>query len=427
MLFPGALSTFFVACEQVLKGRLHVKPKAVLAYCREKGVKAVDIRFPDGLGRWRHFSIPASGLNESMFEAGLGIESCLPYQNSDEQTPWILVPVADSKYLDPIQSDPTLVLMASIQDAWTGEEAWFDPRGIAVRTAEAFRGAGLADEIMVATTLPFHLHSESNHSASELNTNTETTFGGGSHDPNSLFRSELMNLAIEAGLGIERHYRGALSSSEFLLNTKPLVQACDEQIVLRALTESTAMLRNCSVEQTGLFTKCSLDFVKGNEPSLGGARGFGLSDLGWYAAGGLLKHSKAIAAIASASAAAMNVSHKRASKPIISDRVLDSLVAIEPVSNDPRYRSLIYRDMPANCCPYLTLSAIAMAMLDGILHKTAPVTELAGSHGEFEKIEQSRKDHAQNLADDTNFLLHAEVFPEQMIESIYHRLANAEE
>ncbi|MFM8400616.1 MAG: hypothetical protein ACKOAH_22545, partial [Pirellula sp.] len=68
-----------------------MKPKAVLAYCREKGVKAIDIRFPDGLGRWRHFSIPASGLSESMFETGLGIESCLQYQSNLERTPWILL------------------------------------------------------------------------------------------------------------------------------------------------------------------------------------------------------------------------------------------------------------------------------------------------------------------------------------------------
>lgn len=60
------------------KESANVKPKAVLAYCREKGIKAVDIRFPDSLGRWRHFTIPASGLTEAAFEFGLGQESCLP-------------------------------------------------------------------------------------------------------------------------------------------------------------------------------------------------------------------------------------------------------------------------------------------------------------------------------------------------------------
>ncbi len=398
-----------------------MKPKAVLAYCREKGVKAIDIRFPDGLGRWRHFSIPASGLSESMFETGLGIESCLNYQKEGDRTPWILLPIAESKYLDPLQSDPTLVLMASIQDAWSGEDAWFDPRAIASRTTEAFRGAGLADEIMIATTVAFDLRSAQCESTGATRQDPQTSFAGGLHDPDFLLRSEILNLATEAGLGVERHYRGDIASSVFLLNAKPLIQACDEQMVLRSLIESTCLLRCVGIRQAGLLTKCALSFVKGNEPILGGARGFGLTDLGWYAAGGLLKHSKAISAIAAT--LRMPSEFQRPSlKPILSDRVEDSLVGVEPVSNDPRYRSLTYRELPATCCPYLTLSAISMAMLDGILHKIAPTTEQPQSQASAETSEDLKKLHARNLTEDNRFLMHAEVFSERMITALHDHL-----
>ncbi|MFM9062948.1 MAG: glutamine synthetase beta-grasp domain-containing protein [Pirellula sp.] len=398
-----------------------MKPKAVLAYCREKGVKAIDIRFPDGLGRWRHFSIPASGLSESMFETGLGIESCLQYQSNLERTPWILLPIAESKYLDPLQTDPTLVLMASIQDAWSGEDAWFDPRAIASRATEAFRGAGLADEIMIATTAAFDLRTVPTDSHPTAPSNARTSFAGGIQDPDFLLRSEILNLATETGLGVERHYRGEEASSVFLLNAKPLVQACDEQMVLRGLIESTCLLRRLDIRQAGLLSKCALSFVKGNEPIVGGARGFGLSDLGWYAAGGLLKHCKAISAIA-ATSKSLSEFPSRPLKAFLSDRVEDSLVGVEPVSNDPRYRALTYRELPATCCPYLTLSAIAMAMLDGILHKIAPKTEPTQSQAIQEESVDLKKSHARFISEDNSFLLHADVFSERMITALCDHL-----
>jgi glutamine synthetase len=112
-------------------------------------------------------------------------------------------------------------------------------------------------------------------------------------------------------------------------------------------------------------------------------------------------------------------------KPILSDRDNDSLVGVVPVSNDPRYRSLSYRALPATCCPYLTLSAIAMAILDGILHKLTPSTEQTGSQAPIEASGNLEKTHAKNLSEDNNFLLHAEVFSEQMINALHEHLATA--
>ena len=47
-------------------------PKEVLALCREKDVKAIDLRFMDFPGIWQHFTIPVDKLTEDVFEEGLG-------------------------------------------------------------------------------------------------------------------------------------------------------------------------------------------------------------------------------------------------------------------------------------------------------------------------------------------------------------------
>ena len=45
-----------------------MKPREVIAMCREKEVKAVDLRFVDFLGTWQHFTIPVAKLEEEVFE-----------------------------------------------------------------------------------------------------------------------------------------------------------------------------------------------------------------------------------------------------------------------------------------------------------------------------------------------------------------------
>ena len=51
-----------------------MKPKEVLAYCREKNVRAVDLRFMDFPGIWQHFTIPVGKLAEDVFDDGLGFD-----------------------------------------------------------------------------------------------------------------------------------------------------------------------------------------------------------------------------------------------------------------------------------------------------------------------------------------------------------------
>src|SRR5205085_2131227 len=49
-----------------------VTPREVLALLREKEVKAVDLRFMDFPGLWKHVTIPAEALDEHAFEDGIG-------------------------------------------------------------------------------------------------------------------------------------------------------------------------------------------------------------------------------------------------------------------------------------------------------------------------------------------------------------------
>ena len=77
-------------------------PREVLALCREKDVKAVDLRFMDFLGTWQHFTIPVGKLDEDVFEDGLGFDgSSIRGWQAINESDMLVVPQPETAFLDP--------------------------------------------------------------------------------------------------------------------------------------------------------------------------------------------------------------------------------------------------------------------------------------------------------------------------------------
>lgn len=77
-------------------------PKEVLAFCRERGVKSVDLRFMDFPGLWQHFTIPITALTEDVFEDGVGFDgsSIRGWQRINESD-MLVIPQPETAALDP--------------------------------------------------------------------------------------------------------------------------------------------------------------------------------------------------------------------------------------------------------------------------------------------------------------------------------------
>ena len=80
-------------------------PREVLAFLRERDVKAVDLRFMDFPGLWKHFTIPAEALDERAFEDGLGFDgsSLRGWQCGLTKSDMIVVPQPDTLFIDPFR------------------------------------------------------------------------------------------------------------------------------------------------------------------------------------------------------------------------------------------------------------------------------------------------------------------------------------
>ena len=135
-----------------------MKPKEVLALCREKDVKAVDFRFMDFPGLWQHFTIPAETLDENTFEEGLGFDgSSIRGWQAINESDMLVMPDPKTAIVDPFCDLPTLSMICNIQDPVTGEDYSRDPRNVARKAVNYMKSIGLADTANFGPELEFFL------------------------------------------------------------------------------------------------------------------------------------------------------------------------------------------------------------------------------------------------------------------------------
>lgn len=407
-----------------------MKPRAVLAYCREKGIRFVDLLFPDGRGRSKRLTVPVNVLTESSFEQGFGVTKGVGSILGNSSRHLVAIPTPVQTYLDPLLGTSTLILHCTLADGQTGEPLPFDPRELVKRAVESVRSVGLADGVFVQLSSPFSYVDGKDHEPADR---IDLCLGDGVLDRHHEIRCELAELCVDAGIGLERHFLGELGLSEIQLLSKPLLTACDELMVFRSLLEKHSLRKQLVLSAATIYTSCNLIFTKNSEPIVGGAHEFALSELAWFAAGGVIKHQLALAAIARATMQHAAVGNTSEVLPMFGERLEGctgtltendpkSLVSVHYASLDPRQRALRVHGLPTSGCPYTLLSAILLAMIDGILNKHAPVTastrEGCGVANGSESLAL-----AECLENDCAFLAFCEVFPDTLVQALVDNLS----
>ena len=106
-------------------------PDEVAAYIRDNDVEYVDVRFCDLPGVMQHFTIPASTFGEDTFSEGLGFDgSSIRGFQAINESDMLLLPDANSAFLDPFRRHKTLNVNFFIPDAITREAYSRDPRNV---------------------------------------------------------------------------------------------------------------------------------------------------------------------------------------------------------------------------------------------------------------------------------------------------------
>ena len=440
-------------------------PKEVLALCREKDVRAVDLRFMDFPGLWQHFTIPVNKLEEDVFEDGLGFDgSSIRGWQAINESDMLVVPQPETAFLDPFTELPTLVMICNIQDPITREDYSRDPRNVARKAVNYLKSTGIADTCFVGPEAEFFIFDDArfDQRAHEAYYHLDSIEGewnrGRQENPNLGYklrykegyfpvppadqmmniRNEMMQTMIDCGLDVEaQHHEVATGGqSEIDLRFADLVRMSDNMMIYKYIIKNVAARHKKTVtfmpkplygdNGSGMHTHVSL--WKGGNPLFAGSGYAGLSEMAMHAIGGILRHAPAILAFSNPT----TNSYKRLvpgyEAPVnlaYSQRNRSASCRIPMYSPSPKAKRVEFRCPDPSCNPYLAFSAILMAVIDGIQNKINPgnpldkdIYDLAPEElAEVPKTPGSLEEALAALRKDHEFMLRGEVFTPDVIDT----------
>ena len=442
-----------------------MKPREVLAMCREKEVKAVDFRFADFLGAWQHFTIPVGKLEEDVFEDGLGFDgSSIRGWQAINESDMLLVPVPDTAVVDPFMTIPTLSMICNIQDPITREDYSRDPRNVARKAANYLKSTGIADTCFIGAEAEFfvfddvrfdqnahegYFHIDSVEAEWNRGRKEQPNLGHKLRHKQGYFpcppsdqlmdiRNEMMQTMIQCGIDVEaQHHEVATAGQcEIDMRYQELVKMADQMCLYKYIVKNVAMRNGKTVtfmpkpiygdNGSGMHTHISL--WKENHPLFAGSGYAGLSEMAMHALGGILRHAPALLAITNPT----TNSYKRLvpgyEAPVnlaYSQRNRSASCRIPMYSTNPKTKRIEFRCPDPSCNSYLAFAAILMAAIDGIKNQIdpgkpmdkniydLPPEELAQIPGTCKSLEEA----LDTMMEDKAWLTAGDVFTEDMIEA----------
>ncbi|HZT67111.1 MAG TPA: type I glutamate--ammonia ligase [Acidimicrobiales bacterium] len=388
-------------------------PDEVLRLARDEDIQIVDFRFCDLPGLMQHFSVPADQLTEDSFGEGHGFDgSSIRGFQEIQESDMILIPDPNTAYVDPFRQHKTLNINCWVHDPLTGESYSRDPRYVARKAEDYLVSTGIADTAYFGPEAEFFIFNDvrfmqDQRSAFYQVDSIEGIWNSGrDENPNLGFkprykqgyfpvppmdhfqdlRSEMTLVLKSLGIEVEvqHHEVGTAGQAEIDVRFDTLLSMADSLMLFKYVIKSVA--RNAGYTATfmpkplfqdngsGMHTHQSL--WKAGEPLFYAETGYaGLSDIGRWYIGGLLKHAPAILAFA----APTTNSYKRLvpgyEAPVnlvYSQRNRSASCRIPLYSKSPKAKRVEFRCPDPSANPYLAFAAMLMAGLDGVQNRIEP-------------------------------------------------------
>jgi glutamine synthetase len=448
-------------------------PRELLALCRRDEIRAVDLRFMDFPGMLKHLTIPVDALTEASFEEGFGFDaSSMRGWQAINESDMLLVPVAETAVVDPFMQS-TLAVTCNIVDPITHADYDRDPRNIA-RKAEAYmRSTGVADdacfgpeaEFFVFDSVEFdqstnegyyHLDSvegEWNRGSRRADGPRAARDGEVSNaghrvrrregyfpmpptDTLQDLRTEIMLTLQACGVPVEgQHHEVATGGQcEVDLRYGSLVTMADRLNLQKYIIKNVAARYGKSAtfmpkplwndNGSGLHLHFSL--WKGGNTLFAGSGYGGLSQTAMFAMGGILRHAPALLAFCCPTTNSYKRFVPGFDAPVnltYSFRNRSAAIRIPVHTTSPGSKRFEFRCPDPSCNPYLAMSAVLMAALDGVQNRIDPgppldkdIYDLSPEElGEFPAVPATLEVALDALEQDHGFLRQGDVFTEDVI------------
>ena len=384
----------------------------VLGLILEKDVVFIDLRFTDTRGKEMHMTIPASKADGEFFEEGKMFDgSSISGWKGIQESDMILMPDPDSAILDPFSDETTLNVRCDVVEPSTMQGYERDPRSLAKRAEAYLVSTGIADtaffgpepEFFVFDDVRWHADMQGamyaiDSDEASWNAKRSDEDGNIGHRPrqkggyfpvppvDSLhdIRGAMCLAMEEMGLDVEVHHHEVATAGQCEIGTafNTLVRKADELQILKycvhnvanAYGKTATFMPKPLVGDNGSGMHVHQSLSKDGTNVFAGDKYAGLSEVALHYIGGVFKHARALNAFTNSG----TNSYKRLvpgfEAPTLlsySARNRSASVRIPHVSS-PKARRVEVRFPDSSGNPYLLLSALMMAGLDGIQNKIDP-------------------------------------------------------
>jgi len=442
-----------------------MKPKEFFEFAKKNKAKMADLKFTDLLGAWQHCTFPLEVWDESTFEEGVGFDgSSIRGWQGIHVSDMLAVPDADTAVLDPFFKEPVVSVVANIVDPVTKEDYTRDPRHVARKGAAYLKQTGIADTCYIGPEPEFFIFDEVRYEQNqhtgmymidsvegswntarfeEPNLGYKPSFKGGYFpvSPTDTFhdlRTEMVLEMMKVGIMVEAHHHEVATAGQAEIDMKfqDLVRMADQFMWYKYIIKNVAKRNSKTVtlmakpvfEDNGSGMHTHFSLWKDGKPLFAGNGYAGLSDVGLYACGGLLKHAPAILAFAAPTTNSYRRLVPGFEAPVnlvMSARNRSAGIRIPMYTPNPKAKRLEFRCPDSSCNGYLTWTAMLMAAIDGIKNKIDPGEPLdcdiydmtQDELDKYPKTPGSLAEAIDALEKDHKFLTAGEVFTEDLVET----------
>lgn len=440
-------------------------PKEVLKMIQDQKIQMIDLKFIDMPGIWQHLTMFQDQIDESSFTDGVPFDgSSIRGWKAINESDMSMVLDPNTAWIDPFMKEPTLSIVCSIKEPRTGE--WYDrcPRVIAQKAIDYLVSAGIGDTAFFGPEAEFFIFDDVRFDQTQNagyyyvdsvegrwnsgkeegpNLGYKPDYKGGYFpvsptDTSQDMRTEMLLEMAKCGVPIEKHHHEVATGGQCELGFRfgKLIEAADWLMIYKYVIKNVAKKYGKSVtfmpkpvfqdNGSGMHTHQSI--WKDGKPLFAGDKYAGMSEMGLYYIGGILKHAPALLAFTNPSTnsykrlvpgyeAPVNLAYSQGNR--------SASVRIPLSGDNPKAKRLEFRCPDATCNPYLAFAAMLCAGLDGIKNKIDPgapldkniyelspeeLAKVPSTPGSLDlALEALEKDHA--------FLTQGGVFTEDFIEN----------
>jgi len=452
---------------------MSMSPAEVLELMKKEHAVSVDLKFMDFPGIWQHFSVPAAQLDLDAFENGFGFDgSSIRGWQAINESDMLVIPDPSTVFMDPFTKYATISMICDIVDPITRERYTRCPRNVAKKAELYLKSTGIADAAYVGPEMEFFIFDEvrfdqNQHEGYFHIDSVEGRWNSGRiENPNLGYkprykegyfpvpptdsqqdiREEMVQVLTTCGLTVEaqHHEVATAGQGEIDLRFGTLVKMADSSNLYKYILRNVARRNGKTLtfmpkpvfgdNGTGMHTHMSL--WKGDVNLFAGSGYAGMSEMAMYFVGGVLRHSRSLAAFTNPTTNSYRRLVPGFEAPVnlaYSQRNRSAAIRFPMYSMNQKAKRVEIRYPDCSCNPYLSFSALLMAGLDGIQNRIDPgdpldkdiydlppeelanVPQMPGSLEEA--IAELKKDH--------EFLLKGDVFTEDVIRTwISYKMEN---